>query len=67
MSDKSYGVDYTMEVCYDHDTLDTMNHVNGVLFDAGVNLQFVIEDHEQNADIPSVFYSLLETEELVQE
>ena len=65
-SDKSYGVDYTMEACHDHDTLDTMNSVNAVLFDAGVNFQFVVEDDEQDDDISSVFYSLLETDRLVQ-
>jgi hypothetical protein len=63
----NYGVDYTMEVSYDHDTLDVMNAVNSVLFDAGVNFQFVIEDHEQDEDIPSVFYSLLETDKLIKE
>ena len=56
-----------MEIIYEHDQLDIINAVNKALFDSRVGLQFVIEDDDQDFDIPSIFYSLVETEELVQE
>lgn len=62
-----YGVDYTMELSYDHNMLDIMNSVNNVLFDAGVEYQFVVEEHEQDDNIPSIFYSFVRSDKLIKE
>jgi len=67
MSEKSYGVDYTVEVSYEDQALDILNSVNQALYDAGLKFQFVLEEEDQDPDIPSLFYSLLSTEDLIKE
>jgi len=67
MNEKIYGVPYRTRV--DHDTccMDLMNEVNAVLHDAGIELQFVLEEKHNYPEYDYLDYSFMASEELVQE
>jgi hypothetical protein len=67
MNIEGYGIDYTVEITHDHQPFDIINAVNQALFDAGAGYQFILEEEEQDDNIPSLFYSLIATNDLAED
>ena len=58
---------YLVKVEHDTNSFDLMNMVNKVLMDAGTELQFVIEEKENNSDNTYINYSFVASGKLIQE
>ena len=61
---KSYGVEYTIDFDHESECLDIMNSVNKVLFNSGIEMQFVLEE-ENNEDSEFLRYSFMSSKEFI--
>lgn len=63
----NYGVNYRLDVDNDTTCMDLMNEVNRVLFDAGIEFQFALEEKHNYPEYDYLSYSFIVSIELVQE
>jgi hypothetical protein len=64
---KSYGVEYTIDFDHESECLDIMNSVNEVLFNSGIEMQFVLEEENNEDGENSEFlrYSFMSSKEFI--